>query len=89
MVKGETITAANLVNDPIRWEGVQPLVFLNGCHTTTLDPEAALPLVTGFVEESAAAGVIGTEITIFEPLARAFAEHVLGQIVRPPGHADR
>ena len=56
---------------------MRPLVFINGCHTTALTPERALDLVTSFVENANAAGVIGTEITIFEPLACEFAEHSL------------
>jgi len=55
----------------------QPLVFLNGCHTTALEPEVALDLVSGFVENAHAAGVIGTEITINEALACTFAEECL------------
>jgi hypothetical protein len=58
----------------IRWRRVRPLVFINGCHTTQLTPERALNLVNGFVENAAAAGVIGTEITIFEPIAVQFGE---------------
>lgn len=61
----------------VRWEKVRPLVFINGCHTTQLTPERALDFVSGFVQTSNAAGVIGTEITIFEPIATQFAEECL------------
>ena len=61
----------------VRWEKIRPLVFINGCHTTQLTPERALDFVSGFVETSWAAGVIGTEITIFEPVANQFAEECL------------
>lgn len=61
----------------VRWEKIRPLVFINGCHTTQLTPERALDFVSGFVQTSGAAGVIGTEITIFEPLAVQFAEECL------------
>lgn len=61
----------------VRWEKVRPLVFINGCYTTQLTPERALDFVSGFVQTSGAAGVIGTEITIFEPLAVQFAEECL------------
>jgi hypothetical protein len=60
--------------------GVPPphsLVFINGCHTTALGPEQVLDLVTGFVEEAKAAGVIGTELTVFERLACDFAAAML------------
>lgn len=55
----------------------QPLVFINGCHTTALEPRQVLDFVTTFVVTHHAAGVIGTEITVFEPLACAFAEKCL------------
>lgn len=56
-----------------KWYETRPLVFLNGCHTTALEPEYAMEFVSPFIE-SAAAGVIGSEITVFEPLACLFAE---------------
>ena len=71
------ITRDNLRAKGVSWESPRPLVFINGCHTTALEPESAFELVSGFVETSGAAGVIGTEITIFEPIATAFAENFL------------
>jgi hypothetical protein len=65
----------------IRWGSPRPLVFLNGCHTTALDPGQALNFPARLVEVAAAAGVIGTEITNFEPLASAFAEECLGRFL--------
>ena len=61
-------------NNGIYWEESHPLVFLNGCHTTGLSPERALNFVEAFVENALCAGVIGTEITIFESLASDFFE---------------
>jgi hypothetical protein len=57
----------------IVWENPRPLVFINGCHTTALEPNTALSFVSRLVDTAEAAGVIGTEITTFEPLAGAFA----------------
>jgi hypothetical protein len=74
---GGGILRDNLRAYGIRWEAPRPLVLLNGCHTTALEPEAAIELVSGFVENCQASGVIGTEITIFEPLACKFAEELL------------
>jgi hypothetical protein len=74
------ITRDNLTNafHDAGWEPPsQPLVFLNGCHTTALTPEGMMNLAGGFVVEGNAAGVIGTEITLFEPLAGPFAEECL------------
>jgi hypothetical protein len=73
----EPITAVTLLGQRIEWHEPRPLVFLNGCHTTGLEPEQALEFVSALVRRSRAAGVIGTEITVFEPLARTFAEDCL------------
>jgi hypothetical protein len=71
----------------ILWKDPQPVVFINGCHTVAMDPSMVLDFASTFVTSLNAAGVIGTEITIFEPLATAFAEEwmkrflVLGETV--------
>jgi hypothetical protein len=76
-----SITRANLRAKRIMWSNPRPLVFINGCHTTSLEPEVALDFVSAFVENADAAGVIGTEITIFESLASAFAEEWLRRML--------
>ena len=80
-----------LLGQRIEWHEPRPLVFLNGCHTTGLEPEQALELVSALVRRSRAAGVVGTEITVFEPLARAFAEDCLRRFLAgdPLGWAVR
>jgi hypothetical protein len=70
------IDGSNLRAYDIDWDSPRPLVFLNGCRTTALDPEQAFSLVQDFIN-TGGAGVIGTEITIFEPLACDFAEECL------------
>lgn len=75
------ITRDNLRSKDIFWEDVRPLVFINGCHTTALEPETAIDLVSGFLDVAEAAGVIGTEITNFVSLARPFAEGCLRRFV--------
>lgn len=70
----DRFTRALLRTEEIYWQEVRPLVIINGCHTTALEPEKALDLVSGFVQTSQASGVIGTEIAIFEPTAVSFAE---------------
>ncbi len=69
------ITSDNLVPYQVVWNKPGPLVFLNGCRTGALQPSVAFDLVTAFVKQAKASGVIGTEITVFEPLACKFAEH--------------
>jgi hypothetical protein len=71
------IASDNFNAHAISWDSPRPIVFLNGCHTTALEPESAISFVTTFVEDCAATGVVGTEITIFEPLACRFAEECL------------
>jgi hypothetical protein len=75
--ESDTITRAALRSLRIRWDAPRPLVFINGCHTTALEPQQALELVSGFVGTANALGVIGTEITVVESLACAFAEQML------------
>ena len=67
-----------LQDNGIRWGERRPLVFVNGCHTTALEPRQLADLVTAFVSGSNALGVVGTELTVFEPLARRFADAALG-----------
>src|SRR6266540_5845010 len=62
------------VGEEVHWSDPHPLVFINGCHTTALDADTVLGFVTTLIERSKACGVIGTEITVFEPLAGAFAK---------------
>ncbi len=54
----------------------RPLVFLNACRSVGLDPELLGGFVQAFVDHGAA-GVIGTEVRVWEPLATAFAERFL------------
>ena len=71
------LTIDNWSNLAIAWPQARPLMFINGCHTTAISPSQALNLVKVLVEETEAAGVIGTEITIVEELAQAFAEALI------------
>jgi hypothetical protein len=85
------ITRDLLRREAIRWSSPRPLVFINGCHTTALEPEKAIEFVSALIENAQASGVIGTEITVFEPLASAFAEECLRRFLdgEPLGAAVR
>jgi hypothetical protein len=72
LIFGETFRTKH-----IDWADPRPMVLVNGCHTTALGPEVVQPLVSGLMFTANAAGVIGTEVTIFEPLAVEFAEAFL------------
>ncbi|MDF9811474.1 CHAT domain-containing protein [Streptomyces sp. SPB162] len=58
---------------PTTWEPSSPLVFLNGCHTANSEPATWLSFVDAF-SGLAAAGVIGTEISVEQALAAEVAE---------------
>ena len=77
----ERISRSTLRNERIHWSSPRSLVFINGCHTTDLEPERAIELVTGFVQTAGGSGVIGTEITVFEPLATRFAEACIAALL--------
>jgi CARDB len=85
------ITRDAFRREQIRWSSPRPLVFINGCHTTALEPEKAIEFVSALIENAQASGVIGTEITVFEPLASAFAEECLRRFLdgEPLGAAVR
>lgn len=69
----EPITPADLMSwqDDLpadHWQKTSPLVFINGCHTAELTPDALADFVSGFVDANAG-GVIGTEVTVSQDLA--------------------
>jgi len=55
---------------------------MNGCMTAALELEKAIDFVAAIVNQAGASGVVGTEITIFEPLTtrfpQAFLKHIMG-----------
>jgi hypothetical protein len=75
----EKITIKTLGNwqdalpDIHHWKNTKPLVFINGCHTAELTPDALANFVDRFIDLDAS-GVIGTEVTIEERLASEIAE---------------
>jgi len=71
------ITPTSLGAYELRWDLPQPIVFINGCHTVGMDPKLLLDFASTFVTTLNASGVMGTEISIFEFLACAFAEEWL------------
>ena len=40
----------SFLKEGIRWSNPRPLVFINGCHTTSLNPEISLNFVTPLVQ---------------------------------------
>ncbi|MGW7007331.1 C25 family cysteine peptidase [Streptomyces sp. NPDC054933] len=86
----DTLTPDNLFNYELRWDRTRPLVFLNGCRTTEVQPEQLMSFAEAFVTDAGGSGLIGTEITVFEPLASRFAEEFLRRFLaeqRPAGEA--
>ena len=85
------IQSSNLRAKRIVWDAPRPLVFINGCHTTAVQPQQALEFISPLVSYSRSAGVIGTEITIYEELARDFANECFRRFFagQPIGQAIR
>jgi hypothetical protein len=72
------------------WPTTRPLVFINGCRSTELEPGEAHDFVSAFVIEPRASGVIGTEVAISEELAQPFAECFFEQMmaIRSDGRSE-
>jgi hypothetical protein len=87
----DQIYKENFRDEHVVWRSPKPLVFLNGCRTAAIDPLTALNLIEPLLVESHCAGVIGTEITIFEQMATVFAEECLRRFLKgePIGSAVR
>ena len=54
-----------------------PIVILNGCNTAVFSPDALSPFIRHLVRDCEAAGVLGTEIPVFELLASEVARQFL------------
>jgi CHAT domain-containing protein len=70
------------------WEH-HPLVFLNGCGTGAFTPDALSPFIIKLVEDRGAAGVIATEMPVWEALAGEMAVSFLREFLagKPAGEA--
>jgi len=66
-----------------RWREVPPLVFINGCHTAALSPEQLVTFVNAFAGAEAA-GVIGTETAVAQPVASDFAQRFYQHLMASP-----
>ena len=69
------VEPADLVDDGA-WAH-HPLVILNGCGTVGFSPDALSPFIPILVDDRGAAGLLGTEISVWEQLATEFAEHFI------------
>jgi len=70
--KDEKLVPSDLFAWGVRWHSSHPLVFINGCHTVDAYPDDFLEF-NSMLARCKAAGIIGTEISIPEILARYFA----------------
>jgi hypothetical protein len=90
--EGEPVLTADILfSERIRWQSPRPLVFINGCRSVAVEPDKVVELVGALVGNAHAAGVIGTEITVFEPMATVFGVEYLQRFLRgvPVGEAVR
>jgi hypothetical protein len=69
--------------------GHGPLVFLNGCSTVGFKAYAPSAFIKKFIQGRKASAVIGTEVVVWEALAREFAETYFASMLstRKPGRA--
>jgi CHAT domain len=67
------------------WNQVRPLVFINACHSAEIDPKSLFSYINVFVGGGNAAGVIGTEVKVSQPLAMEFAKTFFDQLLTPGG----
>jgi CHAT domain len=74
----ERLRPADLTGLQIDWTDTHPLVFINGCHTADFTSDDLLNF-NQVLSYCRAAGVIGTEISVPESLARFFASGFLTQ----------
>ena len=74
----ERLLASDLTGLQIDWTDTHPLVFINGCHTADFTTDDLLNF-NQVLSYCRAAGVIGTEISVPETLARFFAYNFLLQ----------
>jgi hypothetical protein len=78
--KDEHIDSSDLKAWKVKWPETRPLVIINGCDTVDLNPDDLLDFVTTFAW-TRASGIIGTEISIPESLAREFGREFLRQFL--------
>lgn len=64
------------------WPTRHPLVVINGCHTTEMVTGTLTSFVRSFANRAAAAGVVGTEITLEQGLAGWAGELFLSAMIK-------
>ncbi|AGZ42942.1 SEC-C domain-containing protein [Actinoplanes friuliensis] len=65
----------------VYWRRSRPLVVLNGCGTTAVQPRHAMNFVDAFIRTAKASGVVGTEITTDARLGARFGQQFLDAFV--------
>jgi hypothetical protein len=63
------------------WGDVRPLIFVNACHSLAIEPETLVSYLDAFVTWGHAAGVIGTEVKVAQPLAMELAEQFFRRLL--------
>jgi hypothetical protein len=63
------------------WGDVRPLIFINACHSLAIEPETLVSYLDAFVTWGHAAGVIGTEVKVAQPLAMDVAEQFFRRLL--------
>lgn len=63
------------------WGDIRPLIFINACHSLAIEPETLVSYLDAFVTWGHAAGVIGTEVKVAQPLAMDVAEQFFRRLL--------
>ena len=79
--RSERITPEDLIgwiqrwrqDGQVVWNRVRPLIFINACHSAEINPDTLISYLDAFIGTAKAAGVIGTEVKVYQPLAMEFA----------------
>jgi len=60
---------------------VRPLIFVNACHSLAVEPETFVSYLDAFITDGHAAGVIGTEVKVAQPLAMDVADQFFRRLL--------
>ncbi len=73
-----------LFENRVVWDRIQPFIFLNACHSLEVSPETLVSYLDAFIGKGRAAGVIGTEVRVRQPLAMEIAEAFFQGFLKAP-----
>jgi hypothetical protein len=70
------------------WNEVRPLVIVNACHSLDIDADTMIGYLDAFTSGADAKGVIGTEVSVPQPLAMQWASVFLNALLTTGATAE-